>query len=65
MYPDPKRVRDIRLTIRVNDYEWDFIQQMANARGEQPSSMFREMGMKEALRSVATEQDPSLEQRAA
>src|SRR5258708_5350354 len=33
MYPDPKRVRDNRITIRLDDYEHALVQAMANYQG--------------------------------
>ncbi len=48
MYPDPKRVRDVRRTIRLDDYEDALIEAIANYRGEQYSTVFREMAMASA-----------------
>ncbi|MBP6894312.1 MAG: hypothetical protein KBC94_07805 [Pseudacidovorax sp.] len=50
MYPDPKRVRDNRVTIRFDDYEDELLRAMANFKGEQMTTMLREMAMTEARR---------------
>lgn len=47
MYPDPKRIRSNRLTIRLDDYETDLVKSLANYKGEQLSTLLREMVMKE------------------
>ena len=49
MYPDPKRVRDNRITVRLDDYEHDLIVALANYQGEQPSTIVRQLIMREAL----------------
>ena len=48
MYPDPKRIRNNRLTIRLDDYEADLVQSLANYKGEQLSTLLREMVLREA-----------------
>jgi uncharacterized protein (DUF1778 family) len=48
MYPDPKRVRDNRITLRLDDYEFDLIKALANYQGDQPSTMARELLLREA-----------------
>lgn len=48
MYPDPKRVRDNRITLRLDDYEFQLIQALANYQGDQPSTMARELLLREA-----------------
>lgn len=50
MYPDPKRVRDNRITIRLDDYEAELVRAMANYQGEQLTTMLRELAMREAGR---------------
>lgn len=42
MYSDPKRIRNNRLTIRIDEYEHDLIQALANYTGEQPSTLLRQ-----------------------
>lgn len=48
MYPDPKRIRQNRLTIRLDDYEHELLQALANYQGEQLATLLREMVMREA-----------------
>ena len=63
MYPDPKRVRDHRLTLRLDDYEFELIRALANYQGDQPSTMARELLLREAQQVLAG--DPSIEARTA
>ncbi len=48
MYPDPKRVRDNRLTLRLDDYEFELVVALANYQGDQPSTMARALLLREA-----------------
>lgn len=48
MYPDPKRVRDNRVVLRFNDYEFNLITALANYQGEQPATLLRQMIFREA-----------------
>ncbi|MBC3864229.1 hypothetical protein H8K32_19170 [Undibacterium jejuense] len=48
MYPDPKRIRDNRITLRFDDYEHDLITALANYQGEQPSTLLRQLVLREA-----------------
>lgn len=48
MYADPKRVRDNRVTVRLDDYEHDLIRALANYQGEQPGALLRQLIMREA-----------------
>ncbi|UBM12560.1 hypothetical protein [Cupriavidus metallidurans] len=48
MYPDPKRVRDNRVVLRFNDYEFDLITALANYQGEQPATLLRQIIFREA-----------------
>ncbi|MET3916223.1 uncharacterized protein (DUF1778 family) [Variovorax sp. OAS795] len=47
-YPDPKRIRDNRLTLRLDDYEHGLVQALANYQGEQLSTLLRDLVMREA-----------------
>lgn len=49
MYADPKRVRDNRVTVRLDDYEHNLILALANYQGDQPASLLRQLIMREAL----------------
>lgn len=48
MYADPKRIRENRITIRLDGYEHDLLQALANYQGEQLATLMREMVMREA-----------------
>jgi uncharacterized protein (DUF1778 family) len=63
MYADPKRVRDNRVTLRLDDYEHQLILALAAYQGEQPAALLREMAMREALQVL--DMDQSLQHRAA
>ncbi len=64
MYSDPKRVRDNRVTLYLDDYEHDLVQALANYKGEQLGSLLRDMVMAEAG-EVLDADTRSVEQRAA
>lgn len=61
MYADPKRVRDNRVTIRLDDYEHALVMALANYQGDQPSTLVRELLMREAINVLGP--DDSLTQR--
>lgn len=61
MYPDPKRVRDHRITIRLDDYEFAFLISLANLVGEQPAALARRVLFKEAAQMLAS--DPTVERQ--
>ncbi len=63
MYPDPKRVRDHRITIRLNDYEFAYFISLANYVGEQPAALARRVLFKEAAQLFAS--DPTVERQSA
>jgi len=48
MYPDQKRLRDNRVTVRFDDYEHDLITALANYQGEQPAVLLRQLILREA-----------------
>lgn len=56
MYPDPKRIRENRVTVRLDDYENDLVIALANYRGDAPSTMLREMVLREALAVLSVEE---------
>lgn len=49
MYPDPKRVRNNRITLRFDDYEHDLITALANYQGEAAATLLHHVVMREAL----------------
>ncbi|MFZ6730632.1 hypothetical protein ACO0LG_01735 [Undibacterium sp. Ji42W] len=50
MYPDPKRLKNNRLTVRFDDYEFELIIAIAKFQGEQPAALLRELVLKEAAK---------------
>lgn len=48
MYPDPKRVRHHKCTLRFDDYEQALLDALASYQGEQPAVLLRAMVMREA-----------------
>ncbi|WP_211461800.1 hypothetical protein [Collimonas silvisoli] len=52
MYPDIKRIRTNRLTLRFDDYEHDLITALANYQGEQPSTLLRQLVLREAAMAL-------------
>lgn len=55
MYPDPKRIRNNRLTLRFDDYEHELITALANYQGEQPATLLRQLVMREAVATLGIE----------
>lgn len=53
MYPDPKRVRNHKHTIRFDDYEQAVLTALANYQGEQLGVLIREIVMREATATLA------------
>ncbi|MBR8056277.1 hypothetical protein [Burkholderia dolosa] len=52
MYPDPKRVRDNRLMLRFDDYEYALITALANYQGEQTATLIRQMVLRGAAEAL-------------
>lgn len=50
MYSDPRRVRDNRLAIRLDDYELEVIKKLAEKKGLSVAAVTRELAMCGALR---------------
>ncbi len=48
MYPDAKRVRNNRVTLRFDDYEHKLISALAEYQGEQLSTLLRQLIVHEA-----------------
>lgn len=48
MYPDPKRVRDNRLMVRFDDYEYVLITALANYQGAAAATLICQMVLREA-----------------
>lgn len=65
MYPDPNRIRNNRLTVRVDAYEHALIVALANYKGEQVSTLIRQMVMQQASEILAVPHGSSVSERAA
>ena len=63
MYPDPKRVRNNKHTVRIDDYEQAVLTALANYQGEQLAVLIREIVMREAT-AVLAESNTSILDRA-
>lgn len=55
MYPDPKRVRIHRYNVRLNQYEHDYLQSLANLVGTSPATLIRELALQQALADITLE----------
>ncbi|ADP02304.1 MULTISPECIES: hypothetical protein [Burkholderia] len=53
MYPDPKRIRNNKHTVRFDDYEQAVLTALANYQGEQLAVLIREIVMREATAVLA------------
>ncbi|WP_175774002.1 hypothetical protein [Burkholderia multivorans] len=62
MYPDPKRVRDNRLMLRFDDYEYALITALANYQGEQTATLIRQMVLREAAEALLPSSNVAREQ---
>ncbi|WP_207003923.1 hypothetical protein [Trinickia mobilis] len=65
MYPDPKRVRDRRLTLRLDEYEHAVVVALANYQGEQPAALLRTLVMREAATLLVSRDDSILDRASA
>ena len=55
MYPDPKRVRDNRITLCLDDYEHALLLALANYQGEQLGKLLRTLAMRQAQQLLELE----------
>lgn len=65
MYPDAKRIRNNRLTLRFDDYEHKLITALAEYQGEQTSTLLRQLIMREAASVLGTEDNQSVARQGA
>lgn len=65
MYPDPKRIRTNKLTLRLDDYEYQLVLALANYQGDQPSTMARQLVLREAQQVIALSHEQSVSPHAA
>ncbi len=61
MYPDPKRVRTHKLTMRLDDYEHKLLEALANYQGEQLSTLIRDLVVREAQQVISLAHAASLQ----
>ncbi|MDC8757493.1 hypothetical protein [Janthinobacterium fluminis] len=64
MYPDPKRVRNNRIMLRLDDYEHDLVAALANYQGESVATIARIIIMREAAAVLASDNNASLPRNA-
>lgn len=48
MYPDPKRVRNNRVMVRLDEYEYDVLAAIANYQGEELAPFLRQLALRQA-----------------
>lgn len=53
MYPDPKKVKDNRWMLRLNDYHQEQLIELSELTGEQPSVILRELSVDGLQRKLA------------
>lgn len=59
MYPDPKRVRENRVAVRLDDYEYNLLKAIADFRGEPLSTFMRDLLMQEAAQLLEQHKEPA------
>jgi len=65
MYPDPKRVRQHRVMLRLDDYEHALVESLAHYQGEAVSTILRQLALRQAAAVLASDTGPSVSQAAA
>lgn len=55
MYPDPKRVRQHRHMLRLDDYEQALVESLANYQGEAVATILRQLAMRQAAEILAAD----------
>lgn len=55
MYPDPKRIRQHRIMLRLDDYEHELVQALANYQGESLATLARQLVMRQATEVLITD----------
>jgi uncharacterized protein (DUF1778 family) len=58
MYPHPDLVRAHRINIRLDRYEVDLLQAMANYQGTPLATLIRNLALQQALEDLALSADP-------
>ncbi|UIN20300.1 hypothetical protein LAZ82_17695 [Herbaspirillum frisingense] len=60
MYQDPKRVRQHRHMLRLDDYEQRLVESLAAYQGEQVSTLLRELALRQAAAILASDASDSV-----
>jgi len=60
MYADPKRVRQHRHMLRLDDYEQKLVESLAAYQGEQVSTLLRELALRQAAALLAPDAGESV-----
>nr|WP_241820817.1 hypothetical protein [Herbaspirillum sp. C7C8] len=60
MYQDPKRVRQHRHMLRLDDYEQKLVESLAAYQGEQVSTLLRELALRQAAAILASDASDSV-----
>lgn len=58
MYPNPDRIRDRKINVRLDTREHRLLAALAEFRGEQLSTMIRRMAIAQALSDLTFEPNP-------
>lgn len=56
MYPDPKRVKDNRVMVRLDDYQDATLRRLSELTGQQPATLARDLLMCAAEQMLANVQ---------
>lgn len=58
MYPNPDRIRDRKVNVRLDTLEHRLLTALADYRGEQLSTMIRRMALAQAMSDLSFEPNP-------
>ncbi|HZG19622.1 MULTISPECIES: hypothetical protein [unclassified Herbaspirillum] len=60
MYPDPKRVRQHRHMLRLDDYEQALVESLAHYQGEPVATILRQLALRQAAAILASDSGSSV-----
>ena len=60
MYPDPKRVRNHRHMLRLDDYEQALVESLAHYQGEAVATILRQLALRQAAALLASDTGSSV-----
>jgi len=60
MYPDPKRIRQHRVMLRLDDYEHALVESLAHYQGEAVSTILRQLALRQAAALLASDTGSSV-----